>query len=325
MALDTETKRRASLGLGRGHAVAGPVADGAVEPADRLHFLGGPSRSLLAFSWANGTLLKMTERGTELTTAGLPPGSWIVMIKSVDTSGNYSGEAAAVSVTVANTFDVVQSPAQAPRWPGTRTGFVKHDVSGTLVPDSNSLADATGYDVFDQFVTDPVDECIYEAPEIDLGFDADTVRVWATMGGALGPGEVAGFVNPELEIDYKDAADSYDGFEDWTVGTVDARTIKARLVMQTADGLGTIDTFTPTADVEERTESDKDVAISGGGTAIAFDQRFHVKPAVTVTADATSGLIAVKSSVSVTGFTAQVFDTGGSDVGGTVDWSAVGA
>ena len=65
--------------------------------------------------------------------------------------------------------------------------------------------------------------------------------------------------------------------------------------------------------------------MAAGGQAIAFAQQFHTAPRVAATVDGTSALIATKENVTTTGFTAHVFNTGGTDVGGTLDWQATGA
>ncbi|NIR61737.1 MAG: hypothetical protein GWO02_20720, partial [Gammaproteobacteria bacterium] len=144
------------------------------------------------------------------------------------------------------------------------------------------------------------------------------------IASALGPGET-GTADPGLEIDYRLDAGSYDGFEPWTIGNVEARYIKHRLNLDTAKGVAKVTGFKPTVDLEERSEGAKGVTVAAGGTAVSFAARFHVAPRVTVVADSASALIATKTGVGQSGFTAHVFDSGGADVGGTVDWNAFGA
>ncbi|MCH8991942.1 MAG: hypothetical protein IIA44_09380, partial [Acidobacteria bacterium] len=273
------------------------------------------------FVWDDAIVLTAVTRGTLITNAGLPPGTWTVGIKAKDTSGNFSANAATANITVSNQNDIVISQVEHPRWPGSLTDFVKHDVSDRLVP--RSLNVDAGDGVFSQMVRNPVAIARYEAGEIDLGFDADQVRVYAEMSAALGPGE-AGVADPLLEIDFRDDAQAYDGFEDWTVGTADFRFLKARARIETATGTAYLERFKVIADVAERTERGEGVVIAVGGTAITFVEQFHTKPNVQVTPDGTAPRFALKSSVTVTGFTAQVFDDAGTDVGGVIDWEATG-
>ena len=278
-----------------------------------------------AFDWDSATVLTEETKGTLVTNAALPPGEWTVGIKAMDTTGNYSAAAATYDIAVVNQNDVVVTQDEHPEWLGTRTNLIKHDVSGRLVPDSQTLADAmTDAQLWDQMVYDPYATCTYEGAEVDLGFDADGVRVWADIAAGLGPGE-SGVADPILEVDYKDAAGSYDGFEDWTVGALDARYIKARAKIDTATGVAWLGTFDFTADVAERTESGQDVTVAVAGTAITFAQQFHGAPGVQVTADGASAVYPVKQNVTATGFSVTVYDSGGIDVGGTVDWQATGA
>ncbi len=275
-------------------------------------------------AWADATPLTEVTRGTAITNAQVPPGDWTFFIKAKDTSGNESvNPDTADAAMLAADFDVILQTEQAPRWPGTLTDMVKH-YTGILVPDSQNLASADGFETFDQFVVNPVASAIYEAPEFDIDFD-DTVRVWGDITSALGPDETVGVAAPDFEIDYRQDAAAYDGFEPWTIGNVDARFIKQRLVLDTAKGVAKVTGFKPTVDLLERTEGASAVVVGAGGLAINFARRFHATPRVAVTAEASAARIATKDAVSVTGFSAHVFDTGGTEVGGTVDWQATGA
>ncbi len=274
--------------------------------------------------WEDATIITRVTRGTQLTTAVVPSGTWRLFIKAFDTTGNESAVAAIFDIEVKSGNDVVIDQISHPRWPGILTDFIKHDVSGFLVPDSLNLASDDGFETFDEFVVNPVLLATYETVEIDMGFDS-TVRIFSDLAAVLGPGET-GAADPLLTIDYHVGLGSYDGFEDWTVGTVEARFIKARVKIDTTTGVASLKQVRIIADVPERIEGDKSVAIAGsGGTAINFATPFHIIPRVDVTADASTALIATKRDVTTTGFTAQVWNTSGGDVGGNIDWSAIGA
>lgn len=281
-----------------------------------------------AFSWGDAIALTKITKGTLVTNTGLPPGTWRVAVKAFDTSGNESATETTFDITLSNTNSIIYSVNEGPSWSGTLTNFILHQNTGRLVPDSNSLANATtDYSIFDNFVYNPKTTCTYEGAEIDLTFDATNVRVYATFTASLGPGET-GSADPQSEIDYKTASGSYDGFEGWTVGTLNSvRYIKPRAKILTSTGVAYLEQFNPIVDAEERTESASSVTISAsGGTAITFATRFNTAPNVSVQAVGTSALIGVPSSISATGFTAQVFNSStGADVGGTINWTATGA
>lgn len=277
----------------------------------------------------NSTLATSETKGTLITNSALPPGSWVVGIWSIDTSGNYSLTAATATITVVNDNDIISTQSSAPRWPGTLDGLIRHDVSGSLIPDSNTLASAmTDAQLWDQMVYDPVATARYTAKAIDLGFDADGTRVWASITAALGPDE-SGVVSPDLEVRARDDADAFGAWQPWTVGSIDGRHIEARVDLDTTSGVVVLSGFDVTADVTERTESASSVVVAAGGTPIAFAQRFHLTPAIEVSAKAGAGSppevrIANYDDEDAEGFVAFVYDSAGSDVGGTISWSAIG-
>lgn len=280
------------------------------------------------FSWDDAIVLTSVTRGTLVTNTGLPPGPWTIGIKARDTSENYSTTATTFDITVINTYDIVAGAEQSPRWEGIFTNCLRHDVSGAVVPDSTALASAmTDAELWDEFNAYPVAYFSYQALEIDLGFDAQ-VRAYSTRAAALGPGVSSGVADPQFEIDYRVNADAYDGFEPWAVGTIVARYIKARASITTATGLAYLHQFEPVADVLERDdEGAENVSVAAGGTAITFVNRFHSLPNVQATAQASGGAarFATYESLSVTGFTARVFDAAGNDIGGSINWKAIGA
>lgn len=277
-----------------------------------------------AFDWDTAIILTRETKGTLVTNGALPPGAWTVAIKALDTSGNYSTTETTSSIVVTNDNDIIAGVTEHARWVGTLTNLVRHDVSGRLIPQDQDAAAGDNFDVFDTFVQNPYTICTYEGVEVDLGFDADQVRVYAEILTALGPSVLTGSPDPTLSIDYRDDVDAYDGFENWTLGTVDGRHFKFKVTIDTSIGLMYLEEFTTVVDIVERVERGTET-VAVAGTAINFTQQFHSIPQINIQVDGTSALIPMKSSVTTTGFTAQVFNSSGTDVGGTVDWTATGA
>lgn len=272
-------------------------------------------------NWDGATPLTRVTRGTQITTAGLPPGQWTLLIKARDTSENYSAAAASYAIDMTNAFDVVQTMADEPDFLGTKTNFVHH-WTGYLVPDSQDLASVDSWNTFDRFVPNPQVTCSYVAyADMSIAF-ADTIRVWADMAATLGPGETSGFPNPKLEIDYHSGA-GYDGYEPWTIGTILARYVRPKLVLLPADGVAYVSRFQNTADIESHTETGVGVVVGASGTAITFTDRYHSAPSIQITV-AGAGLFAGFTAASGTGFTAHVYNTAGTEVGGTINWTADG-
>jgi hypothetical protein len=276
-------------------------------------------------TWENGIPLTKTTKGTSVTSAAVPPGVFDFMIKAFDTSGNESVTDDGVSLTVTNELDIIFQQQQAPSWPGTLTNFFKH-WTGVLVPDTASLASSlTDAELWDQFVAFPYGICIYQAPEIDIGFD-DTARIHGAIQSVLGPGVVTGIADPDLEIDFHTAAGSYDGFEPWTIGDRVGRFFKHRLVLDTSEGVAIITGFLPTVDQFERTER-KTVVVAAGGSIITFaDGPFHTIPQVVAQVVGASALlpVIVPGSITTTQFTIHIYNTSGTSVGGTATYDAKG-
>lgn len=275
------------------------------------------------FVWDNANDVTRATRGTKITNGFVPPGAWVIGIKAVDTSGNESATAATTSITITNTNSVIFSYPQAPDWLGTITNGVKHDVSGRLVMKAQDTVSANDFVVFDVFVTNPYATMVYQAAEIDVGFDALQMRVYAESNGGLGFGE-SGTTDVQLAIDHHLSSDSYDGFEDWTIGLIDARYLKYKATMTAANGVGYMSVFTPVADAEERTESGTVTVASGAGTAVTFGQVFHAVPKIAITPRSSTALIGTYDGQTTAGFTAHLFTTAGVGTTGTADWQAVG-
>lgn len=273
--------------------------------------------------WADGTPLTKVTRGTNLTSAAVPNGSWTFMIKAFDTSGNESANAATHDLEFEALLDVIDAESHHPDWFDTKTGYIKH-WTGWLVPDDQTGASGNNFDVFDNFVQNPVASADYETDEVDIDFD-DTVRVFSQMVSALGPGQT-GVANPEFQIDYRLAAGSYDGFEPWVTGNVRARYIKGCVHDEPVAGqVAILKEFRFVIDLQERTERASGVTIGASGTTITFARQFHNVPSISVVPVSGSALVATISAASTTQFTIHVYNTSGTEVGGTVDWTATGA
>jgi hypothetical protein len=278
---------------------------------------------LATAAWDSATTLTKVTRGTRVTSASVPPGAWLLMIKAVDTSGNASVAEAAVELTVLNALDVIEQRQEAPDWLGTKNGFVRH-WTGVLVPDSTQAAsDHTNEELFENFVPFPVAQAIYEADEFDIGFD-DTARIWGTIDSALGPGVAAGLADPQLEIDHRLAAGAYDGYEPWTIGDRPGRFFKHRINFDTSQTRAKVIGFLPTVDLLEFTQSVQGVAIAPGGSVVTFPQPFHLLPNVVATVVGSTALFAVVSNPTTTGVTINVYNVSGASVGGTVNYDATG-
>ncbi|TDR82215.1 phage tail protein [Paludibacterium purpuratum] len=275
--------------------------------------------------WAHGTPVTQATAGTLITTATLPPGSWVLMICAVDTSGVYSATPATFQFAMQNVNSLLAKMQQDPDWlsrftAGQVSNFVYH-WTGKLVPQSQGVAANDGWSTFDSYVPNPYPLCTYQAPEIDLGSDGP-VRIHGDIVSVLGPG-APGIAAPGLQIDTRTSTGQYGGFTPWTIGTLTCRYIKLRIAADSTVGLPVITGFSPTVDGEQISQSGQ-VTVPVGGVTIAFARQYHMKPIPQATTIGGTGLMAVVTTVSTASMTIKVFDTTDTDVGGTATWSADG-
>lgn len=284
----------------------------------------------LGDTWEDSTQLTQTLKGTRITDAAVSPspfpfGSatrqpWQFYIKAIDTTKNESFNATGFQLTVTPPLDINLEIEQSPVWRGIKTNYTRNPIFGTLNPTDQDLATGDDQDVFDNFIVNPFASSGYEAPILDTGFD-DRTRAWMSIQGSIGPGEV-GILKPTFELDHRTDAESFDGFEVWSIGDVIARHFKAKFNQEASNGLFTILEFTPTMDVIEHSETVV-IVVPVGGLEITFQQAFFAKPEVVVTPPAS--LFAVFDAITTIGFTCFFLNASGVDVGGTGSYTAIGA
>lgn len=274
-------------------------------------------------TWETATQITRAERGTEITSALVPPGSWKFFIKAQDTTGLYSITAATDSVIVISRSNVVLSIEHETDWLGTLTNFVRHWTGKLMPDDQNSVSSYTNFEWCDTYVPTPYEVCTYVTPEIDTTFD-DTLRVWAGVVHELGPGVVVGQANAVLEVDYHTTAGAYDGYETTSIGFREGRYWKFKLTHNTTIGKGVITEFQTALDKQAVTQEQQNVAVASEGTTITFQNPYHRRPTVSVTPQGTTPLVAAISSVTTTGFTVRLYNSGVATAG-TIDYSVTGA
>lgn len=281
----------------------------------------GPVGGMLS----NVTLIDDKDRGTQVATATIPPGTWVVYLWAVDEGDNLSAAPASTQVTVVNFNDIVFGTEQAPRWAGARTAVVV-SYGGALVPTSTKTSDnATFAELYTSYGSNFVAQSIYEV-EIDLGFDAAGVRLFAELAAVLGPGITLGVGAAPVLVDTRLNADTYDGFVPLVPGLADLRFAKFRVVSDNTTGKRRIDGFRPVLDVKEETVPVQGLVIPIGGANVIFPQRFHLAPNFAPTVDQpASPLFVTWGAVSVTGVTGvKVVDNSAIDVGGTINYTVIG-
>lgn len=277
-----------------------------------------------AATWESGTPVTRVTRGTQLTTAKIPPGFWTFMIAARNTSGAYSGTVASTDLDVGNTNTVLASAGQLPQWEiGALTNLIIHPLNRSLVMASQGMANGDDWTTFDVSCPTPYATYRYESPEITIGTDV-LARIYGDVDSVLAPGAI-GVADPDLYLETKTTLVGYDGiWELWTVGINTVSAFKARVEISPAIGFTVIRDFVLNADAEKRTETGSSVTILAGGSAVTFGNKYINTPVVTVTVVSSTPAHATVSAITATGFTVNVFNAAGTDVGGTVNWIARG-
>ena len=108
--------------------------------------------ALNSFVWADALTLTAVTKGTQVTSAAVPPSPvdsitglqipWIFGIKAVDTSGNYSTTELTTTLVVLNTFDIVETQENWPFWLDWETG--RTIAYSIFAYSSNTLFGVTG-------------------------------------------------------------------------------------------------------------------------------------------------------------------------------------
>jgi hypothetical protein len=195
-------------------------------------------------------------------------------------------------------------------------------VTGTAAPPG---ANTTGWDVFNLFVPDPVAGASFISDPVDTGFNAE-LRVFLNASYGLGFGQ-----NGTPALSY--AIDTWlTGqndpalFTSWpSAGYIEMRYLRARLSYAPAAGtLAYISDFGPTIDTAPTIETGNSLTVAAGGTTIVFPAEFHTAPQVIATCISNASLIASVAAVSATGCTFHVWNSSGVDVGGVINYEAIG-
>lgn len=274
------------------------------------------------FSWDDANVITSVTRGTLITNTGLIPGTWTVGVKAIDTTGNYSANAATFEVVIINPNTVIFTDDEAPDWRGTRDGFVWH-MSGKLVPADQNLAGDYGWETFDSFVPTPVASCSYTSAEIDTGFD-DELRLLLTQSHDLGPG-VTGVPVLDLSDEVWLTGESEPGvFSPWEPTVQDLRYVRGRITETPGATPVSLTEFSIQIDRAPKIETASTVAVDPGGSIVVFPEPFHTAPNVQITATDSSATSAVARNITTTQFEAHVL-TGSTDTGGSANYTATGA
>lgn len=116
-------------------------------------------------TWESSIRIVEANKSTTIAQADVPPGDYKFFIKALDTSGNFSREAAERLLVVKTEFELLNQVEHSPNWDtGYFTGFEKR---GDILEVNNDF------------------EGFYISEEYDTGFDADDLRLYAEIDAGL--------------------------------------------------------------------------------------------------------------------------------------------
>ncbi|HWE72511.1 MAG TPA: hypothetical protein VG328_05070 [Stellaceae bacterium] len=243
----------------------------------------------------------------------------LLRIAAPASAGNATGWNAYVAgASGAETLQNATPIALGTNWTEPTSGLV----TGTATPPA---ANTTGWDVFNLFVPDPVASASFIADPVDTGFNAE-LRVFLTASFGLGFGQ-SGSPAIGYAIDTWLGGQADPGsFTAWpSVGYVVMRYLRARLSYTPVQGaLAYIGDFVPTIDTAPTVETGNSLTVGAGGTTITFPAQFHAPPQVIATCISSASLVASVASVTATGCTFHVWNSSGVDVGGVINYEAIG-
>jgi hypothetical protein len=114
----------------------------------------------------NSIKVAETTKTNVVTEADIPPGDFRFFCKAIDTAGNFSQTAAQIDLVVKTEFELLEQTSHEEDWEGTGYYVGFEDQNGSLVATNN-------------------EEAYYVTDEVDLGFDAENVRVWGIVDASL--------------------------------------------------------------------------------------------------------------------------------------------
>jgi len=284
-------------------------------------------------SWPEATRLGSIVFGTEIVTSDFQPGNRWFMVKALNRSGIYSENAASVQESVPDRPGeniVVTRNEVTEGWDGTKT-FMHVDGS-ELALDSNYLSGK------------------YETPEIDAGASVNayvTCAVTAEQNTASPTWDEATFswdsdtaanltwealddspkITKTIEFRYGDTSGNLGSYQTFQAGYYSGRYFQFRVtieIVSLAYG-GKITNMLTQIDPPETVERGTNVSIAASGqTTISFSS-FNVTPSFSaIPHGGSAGDNVVVDSVSSTQALVRYFNGSGTQVAGTIDWTAIG-
>lgn len=267
--------------------------------------------------------VKITYAGSGTETTPSAESSLLVLLDNLlqVASPAPSGTAIGYNVYVSTTTgtETLQNNSPVPigsSWTLPTSGIV----TGVTPPTSNS----TGWEAFDSYSPDCVTTATYTAPTVDTGYDAD-LRVYFSEILTPGMGVTGTSAFSEAIDTWLTGQVDPGVYQPWTIGSIELRYINAQITHTTGSVPSYMSDFTLIIDTEPQLEQASNLVVPPGGTSVTFPTPYHFPPEVLVSGGGGVATYPSWSNVTTLGFNVNVFNSSGTDVGGTVSWSSTGS
>lgn len=304
-------------------------------------------------NWVSASTVTTATKGTSMTSKAIPQGIYDFYIKAVDRHGNESENAAIVrSVRVVETYipylmyymgnfpdgtpytisgipfnTFVDYPTPPDHYIEVTNLVYDYRLNVFRPKDQAGADDTDDFDCFETWVINPYDEMTWEITEEGKwNVTAEFARFWAQFNGYLPSGET-GTWSPIYN--YKVWLEEESEPTEWEEGQIVAfgngsalsYDMRRKLTLSKDDGLFVVQNLIYGVDVPPKYVADV-TEVEVGGTYIKYGSYFATIPSITGNVIDGDGVSVVFSDVDQWGCTITVYDSDGSDVGGTVNWAA---
>jgi hypothetical protein len=280
-------------------------------------------------------------------TVPLKTGSYL--IKAVDKLGNQSANATIVSTSIASVNFVSQTTInEHTAFSGTKTNcsvisrnsanHIAPTISGTL-GDSNATVPASATYAFNNTIdlgaklkalfSATITQFVEDVSEFFDGGRPSASTLFDDGQPAPFDGAAEANASTILQISTSDDNSTFSDFKPFVVGEHIGRYFKFRVLFESRDtkARSLISNLSVTASLAKRRESGNDISstTSTSGKAVTFDHAFKLVPAIGISAqDMATGDFYTITNKTVSGFTIEFFNSGGSTIDRTFDFIAEG-
>lgn len=275
--------------------------------------------------WAHFTMLTEAAKGTEMTNAAVPPGTWVFAIRARDVINQLSPLMATQNLIVTNPNLNIIHDVEEVGWTGAPVGLIEH-YTGVLVPlGTYPCSHYYAWEDFNQWVPDPVTFIQYTTPVVDAGYD-EALRVYDTVVLPLGVGQTGTPAMSTYIDTWLTAGSDLNAYVAWVIGVLTMRFIRGRISATIAQGnLFMVSDYTLCMDMSPVVESPpQDISVTAPNSTVTnFPSPYNYPPFVLPVVKSGAGTSVTASSITKTGCIFHIWQ-GSTEVSGTLTYTSTG-